>query len=232
MRPRQDPTADTRARLVGAAFDVFSEHGYDAATVEDIAARAGVNRRTFFRHFKTKEDVIFPDHDQLLAKVAEHLATHRTDPPLDALCAAVRIVFADYVSNAQVSVRRYSLTRTVPALRERELSSVHAYQRLFVDYLRRRLPDADPLAVEIVGAAVVTAHNVTLRRWLRSDQRTDPLPEFDAACDTLRRVIVAPPAADDLDKRRVRGETAVAVFTTSTSVAEVMAAIERELHNI
>jgi hypothetical protein len=50
-----------RERLAAAAFALFNEHGYEQATVDDIAERAGVGRTTFFRHYRSKEDVIFPD---------------------------------------------------------------------------------------------------------------------------------------------------------------------------
>jgi AcrR family transcriptional regulator len=57
---------DTRERLVDAALTLFTEHGYTAVTVDDIAARAEVSSRTFFRHFPDKEEVLFADDDDLL----------------------------------------------------------------------------------------------------------------------------------------------------------------------
>ena len=62
------PTAGDR--LAQAAFDLFNERGYEQTTVDDIAERAGLGRATFFRHYRAKEDVIFPDHDRLLEQVS------------------------------------------------------------------------------------------------------------------------------------------------------------------
>ena len=50
-----------RERLAGAAFALFDERGYEQTTVDDITERAGLGRTTFFRHYRSKEDVIFPD---------------------------------------------------------------------------------------------------------------------------------------------------------------------------
>src|SRR3712207_5341683 len=55
-----------RQRLQDAALALFAERGYAAATVDDIAARAGVSQRTFFRHFRDKEEVLFGADDRLL----------------------------------------------------------------------------------------------------------------------------------------------------------------------
>ena len=59
-----------RERLAAAAFALFDERGYEQTTVDDITERAGLGRATFFRHYRSKEDVIFPDHDLLLEQVA------------------------------------------------------------------------------------------------------------------------------------------------------------------
>ena len=70
-----------RDRLREAAFSLFEERGYEQTTVDDITERAGLGRTTFFRNFRSKEDVIFPDHDRLLEPQEEqrHHAGHDHD---------------------------------------------------------------------------------------------------------------------------------------------------------
>ena len=57
-----------RRELAAAAMELFATKGYEATTVDEIAAAAGVARRTFFRHFRSKEEAIFPDHDDTLVR--------------------------------------------------------------------------------------------------------------------------------------------------------------------
>jgi AcrR family transcriptional regulator len=213
-----------RDRLAQAAFTQFATRGFDATTVEQIAEAAGVSRRTFFRYFATKEDVIFPEHDRLRAAVATELERRRSTTPLVAVCDAVGIVLEDYVANREVSLLRFSLTRSVTALREREVTSVHRYQRLFAGYLRDNLDDVEALTTELMAASVVTAHNSVLRDWLLSGAKSDPGRALAAALDYVQTVFAKPAAGD------VASNAAVAVFTVDTPMPEIIDAIHRLNH--
>lgn len=71
---REKKKAQTRDALVAAAWDLFDRLGFDETTVDDIAAKADVSRRTFFRYFSTKESVVFPRHEEQLAEFQSLLA--------------------------------------------------------------------------------------------------------------------------------------------------------------
>src|SRR6476646_10731451 len=92
-----------RDRLAQAAFALFDERGYEQTTVDDITERAGLGRTTFFRHYRTKEDVIFPDHDRLLEQVAERLRTAARGSQLGAVADAVRLVLLHYVNEGDLA---------------------------------------------------------------------------------------------------------------------------------
>lgn len=181
-----------RERLAQAAFDLFLERGYEQTTVDDIAGRAGLGRATFFRHYRSKEDVIFPDHDRLLEQVRGRLRSASHGTPLSAACDAVRLVLAHYLAEGDLARLRYALTAAVPALRDREIVAVARYQRLFREHIAGRRgagrpvggDEAAALEAELMAAAVASAHNHVLRRWLRGES-TDPLRELD---DALGRV--------------------------------------------
>jgi AcrR family transcriptional regulator len=173
VTPRRGRSAEGRAEvrrdLVTAAVDLFTARGYDDTTVDDIAAAAGVGRRTFFRYFKGKEDAVSPDHERGLARIAEVFATaHPTEPLLSVVLRAGETVFDLYLSDPETARKRFALVHEVPALRDREAAMVHRYRRLFTKELAARLADVEDgdLRAAVTGAAVVAAHNQALRRWL------------------------------------------------------------------
>jgi len=225
-----------RDRLARAAFDLFNEHGYEQTTIDDIAERAGLGRATFFRHYRSKEDVIFPDHDLLLERVRDRLRSTGHDTALAAACDAVRLVLLHYLDEGDLARRRYVLTSTVPALRDREIVSVARYQRLFREYIAERMADGEPavsgepaeggtsaaLQAELMAATVASAHNHVLRRWLRGES-DHPVRELD---DAMRQVIALfAPRAPGLD---TDGTTVVA-FRTGQPLEALLPAIRQAL---
>jgi len=215
-------------RLARAAFDLFDERGYEQATVDDITARAGLGRATFFRHYRSKEDVIFPDHDRLIEEVAERLrsSSHRT--VLAALSEAVHLVLRHYLDEGALARRRYALTSTVPALHDREIAAVARYQKLFRDFVAGRAgATAEPalLRAELTAATAVAAHNHVLRRWLRAES-ADPVAELDAA---MRQVadLFAPPATLDPAGNGERPSTTIVAFRTGQDLDTLLPALQR-----
>lgn len=185
--------------IVEAAFRLFSSRGYDATSADDIAAEAGVSRSTFFRSYRSKESVIFPDHDRLLARVEERLRNPVGKPGLGAVTDAVRIVLMHYVAEGERARERYRLTSSVPVLRERELVSEERYQRLFRRYLSQwgDRSEESELRAEVMSAAVVAAHNHVLRQWLRGEC-PDPRQRIEVALASVRRLFEAPEVSEQV----------------------------------
>jgi AcrR family transcriptional regulator len=224
---------------------LFATQGYEATTVDEIAAAAGVARRTFFRHFRSKEEAIFPDHDDTLVRVGAVLeSAEPNEHPLDTVCRGITEVLRMYAEAPEVSVERYRLTREIPILREREIASVARYERLFTRYLLGHFDEADhrdgdddPLLAEVAASAVVAAHNHVLRRWLRAGGKGDVEAQLDHAFHVIkdtfgngigggRRLAPAPAATVS-----TTGEVVIAVARTDASPAEVMRTIEKALRN-
>lgn len=154
---------------VAAAIELLVRRGYDATSVDDLADAAGISRSTFFRKFGSKEDIVFADHDRILARVQEFLAGTTADP-LRAVVAAALLVFGHHAGNRKTSLARYELLHQVPALRDRELVMTHRYQRAFRNHLLSALPGGESREVTAVAfaASVVAVHNSVLRQWLRA----------------------------------------------------------------
>ncbi|MEU9147175.1 TetR family transcriptional regulator [Streptomyces sp. NPDC048349] len=251
----QESTAGTKAaaqrlkmrrELAAAAMELFATKGYEATTVDEIAATAGVARRTFFRHFRSKEEAIFPDHDDTLTRAEAVLdAAPAHEHPLDTVCRGIKEVMKMYAASPAVSVERYRLTREVPALREREIASVARYERLFTRYLLAHFDEQDhhdgnddPLLAEVAASAVVTAHNHVLRRWLRAGGQGDVEAQLDHAFAIVRKTFgtgigagrtLNPTAPAAPAAVRTQGEVLVAVARTDAPLDEVMRTIEEAL---
>ena len=210
---------DARVRITEAAMDLFERQGYAATTVDAIAEAAGVSRRTFFHHFASKDAVVFPDHEHLVARVDAHLRAQPTTAPIDAVASAVRLVLASYLADPDVALRRYQLTRTTPELREREVAWVQRYQLLFSRYLGECWIDAPQgdLAADVVAAGASALHNHVLRHWLKSGGQGDAMADLETALLWWRRSAVAEPRAES--PRRV----VVAVFDEDVDPQELAA---------
>ncbi|WP_208545375.1 TetR family transcriptional regulator [Streptomyces sp. Tu 2975] len=242
-----------RRELAAAAMELFATKGYEATTVDEIAATAGVARRTFFRHFRSKEEAIFPDHDDTLVRAEAVLnAAPPHEHPLDTVCRGIKEVMRMYAASPAVSVERYRLTREVPTLREREIASVARYERLFTRYLLGHFDERDhhdgnddPLLAEVAASAVVTAHNHVLRRWLRAGGQGDVEAQLDHAFAIVRDTFgsgigagrksgtvmgeTTPGAEEPAATARTHGEVLVAVARTDAPLSEVMRTIEQAL---
>lgn len=175
-----------RLEVVAHALRLFAEQGYESTTVDEIAEAAGISRRTFFRQFRSKEDVIFADHETLLAQVASFLAGPHDDP-MDAVCDAAMLVFDRFAQLREIAHRRYEVVREIPALRDREIVTGFRYERLFVDYLRKRRPDQPDLAHVQFAAAITATHNYLLRRMVRGAAGDADSAQARLALADLRR---------------------------------------------
>ncbi|WP_240757479.1 TetR/AcrR family transcriptional regulator [Nakamurella flava] len=232
-----EPPPAATDRLVDAALALFAERGYEQTTVEEIAERAGVSRSTFFRNYRSKEDVIFPAHDELLAAIRSRLDTSTGDTALVAVSDAVRLVLRHYLAEGERARLRYRLTSRVTALRDREFASQAQYQRLFREFIAEWMGDEPGAALraELMAAAVVAAHNHVLRRWLRSEA-TAPLEEVDRA---LRAVVDLFAGSTDVTQPvrsstvpSVDGSTTVVVLSSAHPVDVVLPALRRTLEEI
>jgi AcrR family transcriptional regulator len=181
---RERKKARTRASLREHAIRLFRERGYQATTVEQIAAAAEVSPSTFFRYFPTKEDVIL--QDDMDARMLE--AYERQPPDLSPVAAfrmAIHEVLASY-SDADIALINETsrLMHTVPELRSRALDEFARTIQVIADAVAKRVGRAeDDLAVRTMAGAVigvVMSVTLPLKTW-QHDER----PAFE---QTFRQI--------------------------------------------
>jgi AcrR family transcriptional regulator len=130
---------DVRIRLQRAALELFREGGYDHTTAAEIAARAGVTERTFFRQFADKREVLFAGEAILRAALTASIADAPNGlGPLDTLFRAFRSVEQILEDNRPFSKPRHEVISSTPALQERELAKIAALADALAAALRER----------------------------------------------------------------------------------------------
>jgi AcrR family transcriptional regulator len=130
---------DARGRLAKAAFELFEEPGFEATTVADIAARAGLTKRTFFRYFSDKREVLFAGSAELETGFVAAIENAPADAgPLDAIAAGLAAMGAFFTAGGDFPRRRQAIIAAHPELQERELIKLARYADCGAAALRSR----------------------------------------------------------------------------------------------
>jgi len=183
---RWEPGA--RERLVLAAVDLFTEQGYDATTVAQIAQRAGLTRSTFFRHFADKREVLVAGQETLSRLLAEGIAQAPAGAsPLEAVAAGLqRASNAMGPLNRELGPRLKAAVAANAELQERDaLKSISLAAAMTTALVARGVPD--PTA-QLAGELGVLAFKRGFAQWAEADHGTeDQLARYTlAALDELR----------------------------------------------
>lgn len=186
---RERKRNERRRAIEAAAIDLFETNGFDATTIDDIARAVDIAPRTFFSYFSTKEDVVLADYSQRLDRIITELGRRpSTEPPWQALGAAFAVVAADYQSQRQELVRRFTIMATTPSVYARSLQLQAGWEDTLAATLAQRAA-ADPgdPTPRLLAAAALAAMRSSLQHWLRGGQ-TSPLPQvISDAFDHLAR---------------------------------------------
>lgn len=165
---------DRRFAISVAAVQLFTEQGLEATTVDDIAAAAGVAPRTFFRHFATKEEAAFPDHDERIEEIRAALAERReASNPVAAVLEVARASAMQYLADPELYRPRFKLVLANAAIRDRERLIDYAYERTMAEYLEAELGNhpAAAMRARAIAAGIVAAVNTALYRWAEAPKR-------------------------------------------------------------
>ena len=184
---RERKKARTREAIIEAALDLFERNGYDATTVEEIAAAAEVSPRTFFRYFESKLDLVMARSGEKHAGLGLLLADRPAgEGPVEAVREAMRAELAAQLADPLVR-REFQVMLTTPSLRI--LAREHFYEEeaemvpAVADRLGRR---DDDLVAQVAAGVIASALWVAVNRWVVEGADLDRLdPMIDAAFAVL-----------------------------------------------
>jgi AcrR family transcriptional regulator len=179
---------DARGRLAKAAMALYAEQGFEQTTVAEIAARAGLTERTFFRHFADKREVLFYGmemmRDLLVRAVADAPASATA---MDAVGAAFQAAGAMLQENPERVRLRDAIVSANAELRERELIKLAAFAAAVAGALRDRgIPEP---AASLAAETGVAVFKVAFTRWASKPGQPDLPGIFGELMEELRGVL-------------------------------------------
>ena len=155
-----------------AAFALYGERGFEQTTVADIAKRAGLTERTFFRHFADKREVLFAGADALrellVSTVAEVPASLS---PIDAAAAGLEAAGALIQEGRELARQRQAIIAASAELQERELIKLASLASALAEALRRR--GVDEPAASLTAEAGIAVFKVAFERWVQDTDRQE-----------------------------------------------------------
>ena len=165
---RWEPDASGRFRA--AAMALFVEQGYENTTVADIAERAGLTRRTFFRYFADKREVLFNGSERLLALMVDALANAPADASsIDAVARALDATAAFFGDDPSFARQRRAVIVANADLRERELIKLATLSAALAEGLRTRgVPEPD---ASLAGEAGIAVFRVAFETWVGESEK-------------------------------------------------------------
>ncbi|SEK50824.1 TetR family transcriptional regulator [Streptacidiphilus jiangxiensis] len=182
---RWEPNA--RGRLEQAALELYVERGFERTTVAEIAERAGLTERTFFRHFADKREVLFGGSFLLQQHMVDGAAAApQGATPLEAVGAALDAVGEVFRGRHAHARRRQAVIAANPELRERELIKMTTLSAALAETLRGR-GLAEP-AASLAAEAGIAVFHVAFGQWVAGDEEQDMRPLLRDALEQLRAV--------------------------------------------
>jgi len=181
---------DARGRLAVAAMELYAERGFEQTTVAEIAARAGLTERTFFRHFSDKREVLFAGGDLLQEAIVSAVqAAPQSAAPIDAMAAGLDAAAAFLEEGGDFPRKRQAIISANPELQERELIKLAGYGVAIAQALRER-GVGDPTA-SLTAEAGIAVFRVAFERWTSASEPAQLAELMHHSLTELRAVVGA-----------------------------------------
>jgi mycofactocin system transcriptional regulator len=179
------PPTTSHEQIETVAFELFAEAGFEETTVDEIAAAVGVGRRTIFRYYPSKNDIVWGDFSHVIERLAGHLAEGDGLPLMDALRRAA-VLSNRYPAEQLPELRqRLTLITTAPSLQENSMLRYAAWRRAIAEWAAARLGQKpDDLVPETLAQTALGASMAAFTRWV-----SHPREDLEELLDNAYRVL-------------------------------------------
>ncbi|RVT92983.1 TetR/AcrR family transcriptional regulator [Sphingomonas crocodyli] len=196
---RERKRQETLRKITDAGISLFIDKGIDATTLDEIAAKAGISRRTFFHYFKSKDDILLSLQQGMGEMIAVRVrrAGDRVSP-IDAIRTAVIAACVEVPADDMVAIDR--LMRSSPAVQARKQASYVEHERTLFDALRERWPNpAREMALRLIAMLAIGAIRLATEALGVEGERRTLIELMETAFDAL---------SDELLEAGTNGRTA------------------------
>ncbi len=190
---RESKKEKTKTAIVMAALELFERQGFEQTAVDEIAAAAEVSTRTFYRYFPSKDHVMFPYHDEYVAKFRSLLKMRGAkESPLEIVRRALRSMAEMYLASREEHLRFQRIISSSPVLVARSVPFDAQWEAAMAGvWLNDRRTDAAKAQeANLIAGAVMGVVNAVMSMWYGADCPADLVARGERALDLLERGIV------------------------------------------
>jgi mycofactocin system transcriptional regulator len=164
------PPSTTHAEIEGAALALFERRGFERTSIEDIAAAVGVGRRTIFRYFPSKNDIVWGDFDWVNRRLRGHLEESGAEVPLLEALRRAAVLSNRYPEEQLPALRqRLTLITTVPALQAHSMLRYASWRAVVAEWAAGRLGERPgDLVPQVLAHVALGASMSAFTRWVEN----------------------------------------------------------------
>lgn len=180
------PPSTTHDQIASVALDLFARRGFEATTVEEIAAAVGVGRRTIFHYFRSKNDMVWGNFEWVLDRLQAHLDESDGETSLIDAVRRAALLSNRYPAEQLPELRiRMTLITSVPALQAHSMLRYAAWRQVIAEFAAERLGvAANELAPQTIAHAALGASTAGFTRWVEH-----PEEDLDRCLETAYRLL-------------------------------------------
>jgi AcrR family transcriptional regulator len=188
---REKRKRQLRRELSEQGLKLFTQKGFEETTIDEIVDPLAVSKRTFFRYFATKEDLVFAWYEELTGELVRALeARPKAEAPFESVCETLLSLLHYYDENPKWALTMTRLAKATPALVGKSFEKRSIWERELAKVLGKRLPNAPTreLTARVTVAAALAAFTCGMDEWTDSRGKADVRTCLNRAFSIVRNV--------------------------------------------